>query len=74
MVSVTSFGIFIELENTVEGFVSFNDMPDDYFMYNENRHMLIGEKTGITYKIGDKLKVELIRSDVLTKQIDFEVI
>ncbi len=74
IVSVTSFGIFIELENTVEGFVSFNDMPDDYFMYNENRHMLIGEKTGITYKIGDKLKVELIRSDVLTKQIDFRII
>jgi len=72
--SITSFGIFIKLENTIEGFVSFNDIPGDYFLYDESSRMLIGKRTSKKYKIGDKVKARLIKSDVLTKQIDFEII
>ena len=72
--SITSFGVFVKLDNTVEGFVAFNDMPDDYYIYDEKTHVLLGRKTNNKYKIGDKIKVKLIKSDVLTKQIDFEVI
>ena len=72
--SITSFGIFVKLENTVEGFVSFHDIPGDYYIYDETTRMLIGKNTSKKYKIGDKLRVKLIKSDVLTKQIDFEVV
>lgn len=72
--SITSFGIFVKLENTVEGFVSFHDIPGDYYIYDETSRMLIGKNTSKKYKIGDKLRVKLIKSDVLTKQIDFEVV
>lgn len=72
--SITSFGMFIRLENTIEGFVAFNDIPDDYYMYDEAKRILIGKNTSKIYKIGDNIKVKLIKSDVLTKQIDFEVI
>ena len=72
--SITSFGMFVRLENTIEGFVAFNDISDDYYIYDESTRMLIGRKTSKTYKIGDSIKVKLIKSDVLTKQIDFEVV
>ncbi len=72
--STTSFGMFVRLDNTIEGFVSFNDMNGDYFIYDEKTRMLIGRKTSKVYKIGDRVKVKLIKSDVLTKQIDFEII
>ena len=72
--SITSFGMFIRLENTVEGFVAFNDISDDYYMYDEAKRILIGKNTSKIYRIGDNIKVKLIKSDVLTKQIDFEVI
>ena len=72
--SIKSFGIFVKLDTTVEGFVGFNDIPGDYYLYDEKRKILIGKSTGNTYKIGDKVKVKLIKSDVKTKQIDFEII
>ena len=72
--SITSFGIFIKLENTIEGFVSFNDIPGDYYLYDESTRMLIGKNTSKRYKIGDKVRAKLIKSDVLTKQIDFEIL
>ena len=72
--SITSFGIFIRLENTIEGFVAFNDIPDDYYIYDESKRILIGKNTSNTYRIGDSVKVKLIKSDVLTKQIDFKVV
>lgn len=73
--SVTSFGMFVRLENTVEGLVPFNYMPeDDYYEYDENRKILIGRKTSKIFKASDKVKVELIRCDVKSKQIDFMVV
>ena len=72
--SVTSFGVFIKLENTVEGFVSFSDMSGDYYIYDEKTRMIVGKNTSRQIKIGDKVKVRLIKADILTKQIDFEMI
>ena len=74
IVSVTSFGIFVRLENTIEGFVGFESMPGDYYMYNESTRTVVGKRTSKQFKIGDEIKVRLIKSDVLTKQIDFEMI
>ncbi len=63
--------MFVELENTVEGLVRFDDLGDEYFIYDEDRKTLLGEQTKTLYKIGDKLKVKVIRADKTTRQIDF---
>lgn len=71
--SVTSFGIFVELENTVEGLIRFEDLGDEYFIYDENRKRLIGERTNKTYKIGDKVLIRVKNASKLLRQIDFEL-
>ena len=70
--SVTSFGIFVELENTVEGLIRFDDLGDEYFIYDEDRKMLIGEHTKTTYKIGDKINIRVKDASKLMRTVDFE--
>ncbi len=70
--SITSFGMFVELENTVEGLIRFDDLGDEYFIYDEDRKTLLGEQTKTIYKIGDKIKVQVTRADKQTRQIDFK--
>lgn len=72
--SITSFGMFVELESTVEGLIRFENLGDEYFIYDENRKTLTGEKTKTTYKIGDKVKIRVIHADKITRQIDFEIV
>lgn len=73
--SVTSFGIFVKLENTVEGLVPFELMPsNDYFIYDEKRNILVGKESGKVYKVGDKVKVKLERADIKLKRLDFRII
>ncbi len=72
--SVTSFGIFVELENTVEGLIRFDDLGDEYFIYDEERKMLIGEHTKTTYKIGDKMNIRVKDASKLMRTVDFEKI
>ena len=71
---VTSFGMFVELENTVEGLIRFDDMDsDDYFIYDEDRRILIGEHTKKTYSIGDKVTIRVKYASKLLRYIDFEI-
>ncbi|MBR3163021.1 MAG: ribonuclease R [Clostridia bacterium] len=70
--SVTQFGVFVELENTVEGLVRFDNLGDEYYEYDENRKILIGEKSRETFKIGDKMKVRVINASKELRQVDFE--
>ncbi len=72
--SVTSFGIFVELENTVEGLIRFDDLGDEYFIYDEERKILIGEHTKTTYKIGDKINIRVKDASKLMRTVDFEKI
>ena len=72
--SVTQFGVFVELENTVEGLVRFENLGDEYYEYDENRKILIGEKSRKTFKIGDKMKVRVIKASKELRQVDFETI
>lgn len=72
--SITSFGVFVELENTVEGMIRFDKLGDEYFVYDEDRKTLLGEKTKTMYHIGDKIRIRVIRADKATRQIDFEKI
>lgn len=72
--SITSFGMFVELPNTVEGLIHFEDLGNEYFIYDEERKTLQGEKSEKIYKIGDSIKVCVIFADKLTRKVDFEKI
>ena len=72
--SITSFGVFAELENTIEGLIRFENLGDEYFIYDEERKILIGEVTNKTYKIGDKIRIRVIRASKELKEIDFELV
>jgi ribonuclease R len=69
--SVTGFGIYVKLDNTIEGLVTMSNLDDDYYIYHEKEMVLIGERTGKKYEIGQKVKVIVARADEHTKQIDF---
>ncbi len=70
--SITSFGVFVELENTVEGMIRFDKLGNEYFIYDEDRKTLMGEKTKTMYHIGDKINIRVIAADKQTRRIDFE--
>ncbi|SEC40092.1 ribonuclease R [Paenibacillus sp. GP183] len=72
--SVTSFGIFVELDNTVEGLIRLSDLTDDYYHYHEMQHALIGERTSKVFRIGDEAKVRVARVSVAERTIDFEMV
>lgn len=69
---VTNFGVFVELDNTVEGMIRIDNLPQDQYEYFEDRFMLKGYKHKFT--IGDKLRVKAVRADILSKEIDFELV
>ncbi len=72
--SVTNFGMFVELENTVEGLVRFEDLGEkEYFIYDDEHKTLIGERSGKTYKIGDKVKVKVIEANKETRKVAFAI-
>ncbi len=59
---VTNFGIFVELDNTVEGMIPVSELKDDYYVYNEKGATLVGERTRKTYRLGDSIPVQVIRA------------
>ena len=71
--SVTNFGIYVELENTVEGLIRYETLGDEYFIYNEERREAIGEHSHKVYKIGDKVKIRVADANKLLRKIDFEI-
>ena len=71
---VTSFGIFVELENTVEGLIRLANMRDDYYIYNQETYSIIGERSKKTFRIGDSVRIEVDNVNVDFKEIDFKLI
>ena len=68
---VTNWGFYVELPNTVEGLVHVNDLSGDYYIFDEERMELRGELSGISYKLGQKIRVQVAGTDKLAKTIDF---
>lgn len=71
--SVTSFGMFVELENTVEGLVHISNMVDDYYIYDQKHHSLIGERMRKVYRLGDTVMIKVVKADIETRTIDFAI-
>lgn len=72
--SITSFGMFAELENTVEGLIRFENMGDEYYIYDEERKQLIGEHTNRVFKIGDKVKIRVIEASKALRSVRFALV
>ena len=68
---VTSFGLFVELENTVEGLIRFENLGNEYFEYDDVHKQLIGEHTKKTYKLGDKIKIQVIEANKNLRKVAF---
>lgn len=71
---VTSFGIFVELDNTIEGLIHVSFLNDDYYRYEEKYYCLIGERTGRVLRIGDKVKIKVSGVNMEERKIDFELL
>jgi ribonuclease R len=70
--SVTGFGLFVALDDVyVEGLVHISELPSDYFHFDATKHILLGERSGKQYRLGDRLRVKLVRVDLETSKIDF---
>lgn len=72
--SVTSFGMFVELPNTIEGLIHISELHDDYYNYDERHLCLIGERTKNIYRLGDEVKVKCSKVDIDAHEIYFEIV
>ena len=72
--SVTSFGMFVELDNTVEGLIRLSELNDDYYHFHEQHMVLIGERTANVFRIGDEVRIRVARVNMDEHTIDFELI
>lgn len=72
--SVTNFGLFVQLDDVyVDGLVHISSLQSDYYQYQEATHRLVGERTRVTYGLGDKLKIKVVRVSLDERKIDFEL-
>ena len=70
---VTGWGLYVELPNTVEGLVHVSSLQGDYFEYNENAYEMVGQRTGKTYRLGQTVRVQVVKADRTTRTVDFEL-
>jgi ribonuclease R len=72
---VTSFGLFVALDNIyAEGLIHVAELGNDYFQYDKARHEMLGERTGVRFRLGDRLTVKVARADLETSRIDFTLV
>ncbi|MCD6463603.1 MAG: ribonuclease R [Thermotogae bacterium] len=72
---ITRFGLFVEIpEKLVSGLVHVATMDDDYYIYDERKNILVGQKTGRIYRMGDELNVRVVNADKIQMEIDFEIV
>ncbi len=71
---ITSWGIYVELPNTVEGMIRVTSLKDDYYFYDEEHYTMVGENTKKTYKLGERVNIEVVGVDKVLRTIDFELV
>ncbi|MCP8617663.1 ribonuclease R [Salirhabdus salicampi] len=72
--SVTNFGLFVELANTVEGLVHVSYLTDDYYHFDERHYAMIGERTGNIFRVGDEITVRCVNVNLDERVVDFEIV
>lgn len=73
--SVTGFGLFVALDDVyIEGLVHISDLPSDYFHFDATKHILRGERSGKQFRLGDRVRVQVVRVDLETSKIDFVLV
>jgi ribonuclease R len=73
--SVTSFGVFVALDDIfIEGLIHVSELGQDYFHYDQSKHWMLGERTGARYRLGDRLRIKVVRADIETSKIDFALV
>ena len=70
---ITQWGIYVELPNTVEGLIHVASLPGDYFYYDENTYEMVGQDTGKTYKLGERLSIQVKSVDRFARTVDFMI-
>lgn len=68
---VASFGMFVELENSVDGLVRLENMTDDYYEFDAEKEALVGKRRQKIYKIGDSVNITVMKADIISRKIDF---
>ena len=71
--SITSWGVYVELPNTVEGMIHVSKLPGDYYVYDENAYEMIGQETGKKYRLGEQITIRVDGVERLTRTIDFSI-
>ncbi|MPN58764.1 Ribonuclease R [bioreactor metagenome] len=71
---VTSFGLFVELQNTCEGLVRVSEMSDDYYVFEEKNYRYVGRHHGSIYRLGDTVTIEVLNADPASRRVDFTLI
>ena len=69
--SITPFGMFAALENTIEGLIRLADLNDDYYIYDEKTRSISGEHNGKTFQVGETIEIRVARADPQSGKIDF---
>ncbi|SDK06008.1 ribonuclease R [Sediminibacillus albus] len=72
--SVTGFGLFVELPNTIEGLVHVSYLTDDYYHFDDRQYAMIGERTGNIFRIGDEITIRVVNVNLDERVVDFEVV
>jgi ribonuclease R len=71
---VTDFGVFVELENKIEGMIPIRELGDDFYVFDEKNYALVGRHSHKTYQLGDELTVKIWRTNLEKKQLDFQLV
>ena len=71
--SITAWGVYVELPNTIEGMIHVSMLPGDYFYYDEQSYEMVGQATNKRYKLGEKIMVRVNDTDKLSRTIDFVI-
>ena len=72
---MTNFGLFVKIAALlVEGLIRVRDMEDDYYVFDERRYQMLGKRTKRRYRLGDKVRIRVVRVDPEERQIDFTLV
>ena len=71
---VTDWGVYVELENKIEGMVPIGELDDDFYTFDEKKYQLIGRHTKQTYQLGDDVTVKIWRTNLERKHLDFRLV